>query len=63
MADLKIMFGCLFEQLEFIANAKNLNASVSMRVSHARISHILYEQLFFLPPFDMSLQHKCQQLL
>ena len=62
LANLRTMFGYLFKESEFTANAKTFNASVSMHNSHAKISHVLYAQQFFLPTFDISSQDKCQPL-
>ena len=55
LANLRTMFGYLFNGSEFTANTKN----VSMHNNHAKLSHILYALQLFLPPFDMSSQHKC----
>ena len=62
MANVRTMFGYLFKESEFTANAKTFNASLPMHNSHAKISHVLYAQQFFLPPFDISSQDKCQPL-
>ena len=46
LANLRTMFGYLL----IYSKCKKFNASISMHNSHAKISHILYAQQFFLPP-------------
>ena len=63
LAVLRTMFRCLFEKTEFTANAKSsmqvYPCTTAMQKFHTSYMHA---QQFFLPPFDMSAQHKCQQL-
>ena len=62
-ANLKILFTWSFNwKNQIYDKCKNFNASISMHGSHAKTLHILYARQFFLPPFDMSSQHKYEQV-
>ena len=62
LANLRTMFGYLFKESEFTANAKSSMqgslCTTAMQKFHTSFMH----SIFFLPPFDMSSQHKCHQL-
>ena len=59
------LFGCFFEEIKFIAKSRSPIQVHGKKVHgiRAKISCILYAQQFFVPPFDMSSQHKCEQQL
>ena len=62
LANLRTMFGYLFKESEFTANAKN-SMQVSPCTTAMQKFHTSYmHSSFCLTPFDMSSQHKCQQL-
>ena len=61
LVNLRIIFGYLFEEIEFTGNVKS-SMQVSLCTTAMQKCHISYMHMFFLQTFDMLSQHKCQEL-